>query len=254
MRLLQVDESGVFSLTGNPQDLNPPLYAILSHTWGEDYEEVTFDDIKTGTGEHKKGYEKLRFCAQQAGRDGFKYVWVDTCCIDKSDQTELQYTINSMFRWYQNAAKCYVYLPDVPNSQLDENETPYQLPWEASFRSSRWFTRGWTLQELIAPKVVEFFDKNHQKLGDKKSLERQINDITALPVEALRGNSLLDFSVVERMSWVTRRNTKYPEDKAYCLLGIFGVPIVVNYGEGEGNAFKRLKEELDKLLTGVQTF
>jgi Heterokaryon incompatibility protein (HET) len=93
------------------------------------------------------------------------YFWVDTCCIDKSNNNEPSEAINSMFRWYRNAAKCYVYLSDVPRPAFDTNDKSNQLPWESAFWKSRWFTRGWTLQELIAPASVEFSSKDWEQLG-----------------------------------------------------------------------------------------
>jgi Heterokaryon incompatibility protein (HET) len=162
-----------------------PEYAILSHTWGADTEEVIYRDLIDGTGKNKVGYEKIRFCGQQARRDRLQYFWVDTCCIDKSNAVELQEAINSMFRWYRNAVKCYVYLPDVSSPGIDIGNKSDQLPWEMAFRISRWFTRGWTLQELIAPTSVEFFSKNRKLLGDKRSLEQHICEITRIPSKAL---------------------------------------------------------------------
>jgi heterokaryon incompatibility protein (HET) len=158
MRLLKPDNTGEYSLTEDlPVSDDIPRYAILSHTWGAYMEEVSFKDMMDGTGQSKPGYDKIRFCGEQARRDGLQYFWIDTCCIDKSNSTELQEAINSMFRWYRDAAKCYVYLADVSRPALDADITSSQLPWEMSFRKSRWFTRGWTLQELVSPASVEFF-------------------------------------------------------------------------------------------------
>src|SRR5277367_329576 len=173
MRLLQVDENGDFSLTDDLINNIPP-YAILSHTWGEDHKEVNFNDLTKGPRKTKAGYKKLRFCAEQAARDGLQYIWVDTCCIDKSNNTELSEAINSMFRWYRDAAKCYVYLSDVSTHNSDENDEFSESSWGPDFWKSRWFTRGWTLQELIAPVSVEFFSEEGKRLGDKKSLEQPI--------------------------------------------------------------------------------
>lgn len=196
MRLLQFSHDS-FSLTefDSPQI---PSYAILSHTWGADGEEVTFGDLNGATekNERKAVYKKLRFCAKQAASDGLEYFWVDTCCIDKSNPVELQYAINSMFRWYQNAAKCYVYLSDVHT----ESDQASQVLWQDAFRGSRWFTRGWTLQELIAPPTVEFFSQEGKQLGDKKSLEQDIHEITGIPITTLQGRPLSHFTVDERMS------------------------------------------------------
>ena len=152
-----------------------------------------------------------------------------------------------MFRWYRLAAKCYVYLSDV--SDIEHSQTsPSVQPWEAAFRSSRWFTRGWTLQELIAPQSVQFFSSEGRRPGDKQSLERQVHEVTGIAVKALRGDTLLDFSVAKRMSWAEERQTKRGEDRAYSLLGIFDVHIPLIYGEGQENALRRLREEIDSRL------
>ncbi len=171
MRLLECID-GKFKLT---DDLvrNIPRYAILSHTWGPDTEEVTFKDLVDGAKEDKIGYQKIRFCAEQASRDGLQYFWVDTCCIDKTNNNELSTAINSMFRWYQNAARCYVYLSDLTVSGYEKGQQ-LEPGWESAFRTHRWFTRGWTLQELLAPASVEFFTQDGRRLGDKRSLEQDI--------------------------------------------------------------------------------
>ena len=252
MRLLNRDNTGKFSLTYSMvRDDAIPRYAILSHTWRADTEEVNFEDMIYGTGTSKPGYDKIRFCGEQARRDGLQYFWVDTCCIDKSSITELGEAINSMFRWYQKAAKCYVYLADVPRPAFnaDADGTPSQLSWESSFRKSRWFTRGWTLQELVAPALVEFYSKEGERLGSKRSLERHIHEVTGIPIKVLRGSPLSDVSVAERMAWAGNRETTYEEDKAYSLLGIFDVYMPLIYGEGGEKAFKRLREEIGKLLS-----
>ncbi|PMD49976.1 WD40 repeat-like protein [Hyaloscypha bicolor E] len=244
MRLLRVDENGEFSLTKDIID-NIPRYAILSHTWGDDDDEVSFQDLTKSPRRTKAGYGKLRFCAQQAARDGLQYFWVDTCCIDKSNNTELSEAINSMFRWYTKAAKCYAYLSDVRTNDHDQSNPSLQS-WEPAFRNSRWFTRGWTLQELLAPSSVEFFCSKGNQLGDKRSLEQQIHHITGIAVQALEGTPLSEFSVNERMSWAKTRQTKREEDKAYSLLGIFEIYMPLIYGEGAASAFKRLYEEIGK--------
>ncbi len=143
MRLLKYNDDGDFSLT-NFFESDIPKYAILSHTWGQDSEEVTFADIMNKTGENKLGFEKIKFCGEQAKRDGLLYFWVDTCCINKENNAELSRSINSMFRWYRNASRCYVYLSDVPRPIIDINNYSPQS-WESDFRRSRWFTRGWAL-------------------------------------------------------------------------------------------------------------
>ncbi|KIX06114.1 uncharacterized protein Z518_04088 [Rhinocladiella mackenziei CBS 650.93] len=242
MRLLKSENRGEPSLT---KDLieDIPSYAILSHTWGADEEEVTFNDVKDRSSKSKAGYVKIQFCEEQARRDGLQYFWVDTCCIDKANHTELSEAITSMFRWYRDAVKCYVYLSDVSARKRDNNQT--KRTWESAFRKSRWFTRGWTLQELLAPKSVEFFSREGERLGNKNTLERLIHETTQIPVVALHGTPLSNFSVDERMRWTVNRNTKRKEDKAYCLMGIFDVSMPLLYGEGE-KAFLRLKDEIDR--------
>jgi hypothetical protein len=240
MRLLQFSDSGdirweVFD------DSSIPPYAILSHTW--DKEEVLFTDLTQCTYRQKAGFEKIGFCKDQIARDSLQYVWIDTCCIDKRDLNELSKSINSMFRYSRNAAKCYVYLSDVSTSRAP-GVSLYQTQWEESFRRSRWFTRGWTLQELIAPLSVEFFSKEHEQLGDKISLVQQIFAKTGIPRKALEGHPLHEFSPAQRMTWAANRATKEEEDGAYCLLGLFGVAMVPIYGEGIANAMRRLLKEI----------
>jgi hypothetical protein len=252
MRLLKRLPGGGFELVSYSNDVDPPPYAILSHTWTEG-QEVTYNELVAGTGKDKTGYDKIRFCGNQAAADGLEYFWIDTCCIDKSTSDELSTAINSMFRWYQRAAKCYVHLSDVfvPDEISDAEAFP--LAWQAAFRQSRWFTRGWTLQELLAPASVEFFSKQGKRLGSRVSLEQKINDITKIPIAALRGQHLSEFSVEDRMSWATGRTTTLKEDKVYCLLGIFGVFLSLIYGEGEAYATLRLREEIQKRQEGHGT-
>jgi len=241
-------------LTEFQGDEIPHPYAILSHTWRLDGDEVTFRDILEGTAESKAGYDKIRFCGDQAAYDNLQYFWVDTCCIDKSSSSELLEAINSMFRWYRNAAKCYVYLSDVSSHALDAHDNFSQLPCELAFRASRWFTRGWTLQELLAPRSVEFFSREGNRIGNKKSLERQIHEITGIAVTALQGEPLSQFSVDERLSWVEKRQTTRKEDKAYSLLGMFDVCMPLLYGEGRDRAFKRLRQEIDNNSSERRTY
>jgi hypothetical protein len=205
-------------------------------------------------GRNKAGYKKIQFCGEQAERDNLEHFWIDTCCINKEIKAELSQAINSMFRWYQTAVKCYVYLPDVSVSDPSwkESNTAAEFPWESAFRHSRWFTRGWTLQELLAPSSVEFFSQEGKRLGDKGSLRRQIHEITGIPDLALQGAPLSQFSVNQRLSWKETRQTKLEEDSAYSLLGILGVYIAPIYGEGIGAAFKRLLDEVNKLEKCLQ--
>ncbi|KAF1365193.1 HET-domain-containing protein, partial [Lizonia empirigonia] len=247
MRLMKRGDDNELSFTKDLiGDDEVPPYAILSHTWQEG-QEVTFDGWTHDRTESKSktGYKKILFCAQQAERDGLQHFWVDTCCINKADPVELQDAINSMFRWYQNAAKCYVYLSDVSKTKRKASSSGgFKFTWEPAFRESRWFRRGWTLQELLAPRSVAFFSEKGERLGDKQSLEQQIHEITGIAIKALQGTSLLSFSVDERLQWAKNRQTTRGEDKAYCLLGIFGIFMPLIYGEGEDHAFKRLRDEI----------
>ena len=237
MRLLKRNDAGQISLESFNDEVPP--YAILSHRWGR--EEVLFQDMEDGTPEVKAkvklkaGYHKVRVFVDQAWSDGLHYCWVDTCCIDKSNAVELQVAITSMFRWYRRAQKCYVYLADVSTST-----------WKTQFRDSQWFRRGWTLQELIAPYSVEFFSQDGVRLGDKRSLEQDVHNVTGIPTSVLRGGILSNFSVEERLAWMEQRETTRPEDKAYALFGIFNVYIPLLYGEGRVKAFQRLGEAVAK--------
>jgi hypothetical protein len=248
MRLLKRSLTGGYELVSFNDDDVPP-YAILSHTW-TDGQEVTYGELVARTGKEKTGYAKISFCEERAAKDNLQYIWVDTCCINKSTSDELSAAINSMFRYYQRASKCYVYLSDVQVPDEVSDAQAFRITWENAFRQSRWFTRGWTLQELLAPPTVEFFSKDGERLGSKISLEREIHEITRIPIAALRGQSLMDFSVEDRMSWAAKRTTTFKEDEVYCLLGIFGVFLPLIYGEGKAYATLRLKEEIQKRQEG----
>jgi hypothetical protein len=237
MRLLQLKDDDTFNLV-EYFDKNVPPYAILSHTWGADHEELVLRDLISGHGTDRDGYRKLLFCGKQAAKDDLKFFWVDTVCIDKTSSAELQEAITSMFRWYQTAAKCYAYLSDVSIHDVKDDSQ--------SFRKSRWFKRGWTLQELIAPTSVEFFSLEGDRIGDRISMMEDIHDITKIPVEALQGYPLASFSTNERMSWAKGRETTREEDAAYSLLGIFDVYMSPRYGEGRDNAIARLERKISK--------
>lgn len=217
----------------------PPAYAALSHTWGSDDEEISFRDLQEGNDFFKTGVGRDKFagCCKQALADGLDYAWMDTCCIDKANSTELSEAINSMFAWYQKAAICYAFLADV--SAADDVSNP-----DSEFRQSRWFERGWTLQELLAPGVVRFYSCEWSFLGTKRQLSTVVAQITGIPRPFLLGTAeLREASVAQRMSWAAKRVTKRKEDIAYCLLGMFGVTMPMIYGEGE-QAFGRLQEEI----------
>ncbi|KAF2823216.1 HET-domain-containing protein, partial [Ophiobolus disseminans] len=242
MYLLRLQNDGPFNLK-EFIDGDIPHYAILSHTWDRSSDEVTFQDVHSDAGDWKakKGYKKLIFLEQQARKDGLDYFWIDTCCINKESSAEHSEAINSMFRWYQRAQKCYVYLSDVYALSL-ENELDGMGPWKRAFQRSRWFTRIWTLQELLAPNTVEFFSADRVSLGLREILHKEINEITGIPTEALTGHRrpMFKFTVGQRVRWARNRKAKREEDVAYALLGIFDVNMPLIYGEGKRKALARL--------------
>jgi hypothetical protein len=220
-----------------PFDYGIPPYAILSHTWGEG--EVTFQNMQGSEAQNKAGFSKILSFCEQAKRDGFEWVWVDTCCIDKTSSAELSEAINSMFTWYQQAAVCYAFLEDVPPLN------PF-FP-EIEFKQARWFKRGWCLRELMAPGRVEFYAADWTDIGTKWSLHHQIEDTTGIPSEILVGprSLMTSYTIAQKMSWASERATTRIEDQAYCLSGIFGISMPLLYSEGE-RAFIRLQEEILK--------
>jgi hypothetical protein len=197
----------------------------------------------------KSEYEKVRNTCDIAAAHGFNYVWIDTCCIDKTSSAELSEAINSMYRWYQDSGVCYAYLADVPLNAVD-HRTGAISP---EFSKSRWFTRGWTLQELIAPSTVIILDQKWQEIGTKLSLQRMISKITGIPTNILLEGDLEGASVAQRMSWASKRKTTKVEDLAYCLMGMFGINMPLLYGEGE-RAFTRLQEEIMKVSDDYSLF
>jgi hypothetical protein len=209
MRLLYTSSGKLEDFT----DGDVPKYAILSHRWEK--EEITFQDLQlspTGS-ETKKGWSKLRGCVEQAVQDRFEWVWIDTCCIDKSSSAELSEAINSMFNWYREAQVCYAYLSDV---SLEADETALYEE-NSSFRSSKWFTRGWTLQELLAPHKLVFLDSQWRKIGESGALWGLISEITG--IEELERYYWTASSVAQKMSWASKRETTRIEDRAYSLMG-----------------------------------
>lgn len=336
MRLLNVQ---TFALESFADHTTAPEYAILSHTWGDD--EVLFQDVQpvTDTTKLKHGWKKIEYTCHQALKDGLKYAWVDTCCIDKSSSAELSEAINSMFAWYKESEVCYVYLADVgpgeerdeiretastsaaeerestfannaagvPCSQgnattqqgcepsrpigarehastsascragaadskastKDETSSPPDFDDVASlsvgetdppstvsdndcnnvsfadhFKASRWFTRGWTLQELLAPKRIEFCSARWNLLGSLEDRATEVAAVTSIPRPALyREVPMTSYSVAQRMSWAANRITTRLEDQAYCLLGLFQVNMPLLYGERH-KAFERLQKEI----------
>lgn len=251
-------------------DNQVPKYTILSHRWEE--EEVSYQDFrahrrrklesisKRSKGFHKtsKGFTKIEACCRMTVSHGYQYTWIDTCCINKDSSAELTEAINSMYRWYQQSQKCYAYLCDVFITSLDTDAS------RREFKSSKWFTRGWTLQELIAPKEVLFLNNSSHCLGLKSpkdwinlresDIEPFLREITAIPSMILcHSASLSNYPIAQRMSWAASRTTTRIEDRAYSLLGIFNVNMPMLYGEGT-NAFRRLQEEIIKRSNDTSIF
>ncbi|KAH7156636.1 heterokaryon incompatibility protein-domain-containing protein [Dactylonectria macrodidyma] len=261
MRLLHIKTLQLQSF----HDANLPRYAILSHTWGD--EEILFDDVQNRPVRNwrkKHAFYKLEGFCRKASQNGYEYVWIDTCCIDQGSSAELSEAINSMFQWYNQAEVCYVYLEDTAP--------------DPSLHGCRWFTRGWTLQELIAPTDVRFFDKNWTFINDRFSLAPLLAKITGIKEIVLRhghesypsrwedhksdnafiayclscgcrwwssiyDDGIAQFSIAQRMSWAAKRATTREEDLGYCLFGLFDVNLPLLYGEG-ARAFTRLQEEI----------
>ncbi|THU90993.1 HET-domain-containing protein [Dendrothele bispora CBS 962.96] len=215
-----------------------PPYAILSHTWEK--EEVSFQDIQDlNVAKGKKGWKKVQSACAYARRYKFDWIWIDTCCIDKSSSAELSEAINSMYPYYRGARVCYAYLCDA-SSEEDPRDV------RSGFKRSRWFERGWTLQELIAPRYVVILDKDWKEIGTRWSLGDAISAITSIPVQVFKHGDIEKFSIAQKMSWAASRKTTRPEDMAYCLMGIFGVNMSPIYGEGGEKAFMRLQQEIIK--------
>ena len=253
-------------------DSQIPRYAILSHRWGKD--EVTFKEMRKGTAPKGAGMAKIEnFCLLAAER-GNEWAWIDTCCIDKRSSAELSEAINSMYKWYERSGMCYVYLSDVEYSpdelqlirkrkyaaRLFEDKSPLS----AKFQKSSWFTRGWTLQELLAPRnsKVLFFDANWNEIGSLPQLASDVSEVTRIEKSYLDdelsniwriflGKSA---SVAKRMSWVSHRQTSREEDMAYCLLGLFDVNMSLLYGEGAKRAFYRLQIEIMRIMDDESLF
>ncbi|KAK7462337.1 hypothetical protein VKT23_007938 [Stygiomarasmius scandens] len=206
-----------------------PHYAILSHKWSD--EEVGFQEFKQPSKKtaRKSGYRKILNACEQARLDNLDYLWIDTCCINQEDQGDVHRNIKSMFAYYQNSRICYAYLFDIlgPGNNLG---------------SSQWFDRAWTLQELIAPPDVFFFNHSWLYVGRRSQRPREIGNVTGIPNAVLRGDVRVhDVDVAERMSWSILRESTRPQDRAYCLLGILGVSIEPDYSENVLTAFDRLQ-------------
>ncbi|KAK3695763.1 hypothetical protein B0T22DRAFT_478391 [Podospora appendiculata] len=190
---------------------------------------------------------KIDSCCTTALKRNIRYLWADTICIDKSNGMELAEAVNSMYAWYRDAVECYVYMSDVhpmiASPGLDGLLEPEE-EWEEeypAFRDSRWFTRGWTLQELLAPRVVRFYDSAWNYLGQK-------SHSSLLNIDAFFLATLSDVTGIP-----PARHTTRVEDQAYALLGLFDVNMPLLYGERE-KAFLRLQEEIIKRSTDESIF
>ncbi|KAK7462402.1 hypothetical protein VKT23_008001 [Stygiomarasmius scandens] len=216
-----------------------PPYAILSHTWDE--EEVTFQDIRaTFVAKRKAGWSKVKNACAYALKHEFEWIWIDSCCIDKSSSAGLSEAINSMYQYYEDAVVCYAYLSDASSK-----EDPRDV--NSGFRRSKWFKRGWTLQELLAPAYLVILDQKWIEIGTRWSLRDAISAITSIPIQVFEGRPIYEYSVAQKMSWAAFRQTTRPEDEAYCLMGIFGVNMPPIYGEGGAKAFMRLQQEIIRI-------
>lgn len=255
MRLLNTHTLKLHSFT-SPEVVKPG-YAILSHVWNEN--EQSFQDLQgihdrcAESGEDPRQYvsPKIRRFCEVAAQEGYEWAWVDTCCIDKTSSAELSEAINSMFTYYRLALVCFAYLRDVPTETAFTAQDGVET---SPFGRSRWHTRGWTLQELIAPRVVLFFSATWNYLGSKADLAEPLEVITCIPAAILLlQRSPAELCIAQRMSWAARRVTTRMEDEAYCLLGIFGVNMPTLYGEGR-NAFQRLQKRLMKQYPDTTLF
>lgn len=268
MRLLRTE--GYQLVEANDISAPFPEYAILSHTWISPKDEITYQDFKQRKGDiendifKQKGWAKLRRYCDRAARDGWEWAWMDTCCIDKTNPADTQEAINAMFRWYQNAGICYAYLDDVdvdkiidcPDFDLDgiagrhNVADPMSFPHmalKAFLIKAKWFTRGWTLQELLAPPYLVFVDQAWRRIGTRESWADEIKQASRIEARHLTNFSPTDFiscSIAMRFSWASRRLTTVEEDETYSLLGLFGISLPLIYGEGRWRAFNRLQREL----------
>jgi hypothetical protein len=251
-----------------------PKYAVLSHTWGAD--ELTYQDWlyihdqsprrwgwvridgEIDSLKSRGGYDKIIRASERAAADGYGWIWIDTICIDKTNLAELSETINSMYKIYSESTVCYIVLSDVQPCSTEE-----VAKVDSQFRKSRWFTRGWTLQELLAPKEARFFAEDWSYIDNRANMQDTISEITSIPTNLLndhlespyRSNAVSSiYGFAQRMSWASSRSTTRPEDRAYCLLGIFAVNIPLLYGEGGDSAFQRLQEEVIKRTADWSVF
>ena len=227
-------------------------YAILSHTWGD--AEVTFQQLSQTASRSEEGFAKIKKTCNLAKRQGIRWAWVDTCCIDKTSSAELSESINSMFTWYHHSEVCFVYLADLKPIPTGLSSADRGAYLDKELPQCRWFTRGWTLQELIAAKNLMVYDQEWNFVGTKSDLEDRLSRITKIDAAVLRDSlRLRAVPVARRMSWASARQTTRKEDVAYCLLGIFDINMPLLYGEGE-KAFQRLQEAIATEMADLSLF
>lgn len=214
-----------------------PDYVILSHRWGN--EEVSFKEFRKGTIDNAGFRKILDFCAFARSRVR-DWVWIDTCCIDKRSSAEVSEAVNSMYNLYAGSRECYAYLADAPALSHGRERVLQAM------RQSDWFTRGWTLQELLAPSSVVFLTRHWEIIGSKWTLAHEISTITGIPPAIVTDfdKNNQQICAAQKMSWAASRRTTRPEDMAYSLLGIFGVNIPLLYGEGDLKSFRRLQLQI----------
>ena len=258
-----------------------PQYAILSHRWGDPSDEFKYDDIEKIRGRFPNdrsrdkivttdGYRKVRSFCEIAHARGLQYAWADTCCIDKTSATELSEAINSMARWYAQADVCVVYLSDVLLPGGNEPGDIFQ-----QLELSEWFTRGWTLQELLMPRKLIFYSASWERIGALDKDRALIGQALSAPVNLSPSNrgflSSLErashiriddlcitdqyqtASIAQRMFWASHRVTTREEDRSYSLFGIFDIAAPLIYGEGS-KSFIRLQEEIMKTSNDESVF
>ncbi|KAK3623731.1 hypothetical protein LTR56_014697 [Elasticomyces elasticus] len=251
MRLLNVQ---TLNFTEFSSDV--PKYVIASHRWTAGSEAKT-KDVEKRRNTHSSGYKKVEGFAKYA-RDciaDVEWFWIDTCCVNQESSQEVNEAVNSMFSWYANAEMCLVYLADV-DKPLHEDECLPRL------QASEWFTRGWTLQELLAPHMVTFLSKRWEVIGNKSSAgsirrTSRINQgpslipllatITSIPEKVLYNyEQSKTLTTEDKLAWIVGRNTAKCEDMYYSLLGKFGVRMRLDYGQGAESARQRLLKKIDK--------
>ncbi|KAI0805662.1 hypothetical protein GGR55DRAFT_654499 [Xylaria sp. FL0064] len=240
MRLL---DTTTFELcSGDQNSFRQEGYAILSHRWVG--REITFSELSNRITELSPQADKIRGACDTARNQGIKWMWIDTCCINKDSATEESESINSMFKWYRGAKLCITYLADVKRNANIPITSPHIFKRTDSGEPSEWFSRGWTLQELLAPQEMQFYDKDWTYMGTKMEMADTLAHVTGIKARYLTGaENFREACIAAKMSWMATRTTTREEDMAYSMLGIFGVTMTPQYGEGRG-AFMRLQEIL----------